>query len=87
MPSRPENAPRLFDLIRVADRAVLPAFYFALRNTLVADNITAATRIGMGGKKRYRVVTLKGEVVETSGSMTGGGRSERRCSFLFGQLS
>ncbi|EJD76188.1 SMC family domain-containing protein [Loa loa] len=74
----PENAPRLFDLIRVADPAVLPAFYFALRDTLIADDITAATRIGMGSKKRYRVVTLKGEVVETSGSMTGGGRSERR---------
>ncbi|VDK87007.1 unnamed protein product [Litomosoides sigmodontis] len=76
--STPENAPRLFDLIRVADPAVLPAFYFALRDTLVADDITTATRIGMGGTKRYRVVTLKGEVVETSGSMTGGGRSERR---------
>uniref|UniRef100_A0A1I8EQI3 Structural maintenance of chromosomes protein 4 n=2 Tax=Wuchereria bancrofti TaxID=6293 RepID=A0A1I8EQI3_WUCBA len=76
--STPENAPRLFDLIRVADPAVLPAFYFALRDTLIADDITTATRIGMGGSKRYRVVTLKGEVVETSGSMTGGGRSERR---------
>uniref|UniRef100_A0A915Q4C7 Structural maintenance of chromosomes protein n=1 Tax=Setaria digitata TaxID=48799 RepID=A0A915Q4C7_9BILA len=78
LPSTPENAPRLFDLIRVADPAVLPAFYFALRDTLLADDITTATRIGMGGMKRYRVVTLKGEVVETSGSMTGGGRSERR---------
>ncbi|VDK76121.1 unnamed protein product, partial [Onchocerca ochengi] len=76
--STPENAPRLFDLIRVADPAVLPAFYFALRDTLIVDDITTATRIGMGGMKRYRVVTLKGEVVETSGSMTGGGRSEQR---------
>lgn len=76
--STPENAPRLFDLIRVADPAVLPAFYFALRDTLVANDITTATRIGMGGSRRYRVVTLKGEVVETTGSMTGGGRSERR---------
>lgn len=83
----PENAPRLFDLIRVADPAVLPAFYFALRDTLVADDITTATRIGMGGTKRYRVVTLKGEVVETSGSMTGGGRSERRCSLLSFELT
>ncbi|VDO39723.1 unnamed protein product, partial [Onchocerca flexuosa] len=76
--STPENALRLFDLIRVADPAVLPAFYFALRDTLIVDDITTATRIGMGGMKRYRVVTLKGEVVETSGSMTGGGRSEQR---------
>lgn len=56
----------------------MPAFYYALRDTLVADDIVAATRIGMGGKERYRVVTLKGEVVETSGTMTGGGRSEKR---------
>ncbi|VDN42681.1 unnamed protein product, partial [Gongylonema pulchrum] len=76
--STPENAPRLFDLIRVTDPAVLPAFYFALRDTLIVDDITTATRIGIGGRQRYRVVTLKGEVVETSGSMTGGGRSERR---------
>ncbi|MCP9263316.1 Structural maintenance of chromosomes protein 4 [Dirofilaria immitis] len=76
--STPENVPRLFDLIRVADPAVLPAFYFALRDTLIVDDIMTATRIGMDGVKRYRVVTLKGEVVEASGSMTGGGRTERR---------
>uniref|UniRef100_A0A0M3HIB8 SMC hinge domain-containing protein n=1 Tax=Ascaris lumbricoides TaxID=6252 RepID=A0A0M3HIB8_ASCLU len=74
----PENVPRLFDLIRVADRAVLPAFYYALRDTLVADDIATATRVGVGGRERHRVVTLKGEVVEPSGTMTGGGRSEQR---------
>lgn len=35
----------MFDLIRVEDERVLPAFYFALRDTLVADDIDAATRI------------------------------------------
>uniref|UniRef100_A0A183UUA5 Structural maintenance of chromosomes protein n=1 Tax=Toxocara canis TaxID=6265 RepID=A0A183UUA5_TOXCA len=74
----PENVPRLFDLIRVADEAVLPAFYYALRDTLIAEDIAIATRIGVGGKERHRVVTLSGEVVEPSGTVTGGGRSEKR---------
>ncbi|VDD88634.1 unnamed protein product [Enterobius vermicularis] len=76
--STPEQVPRLFDLIRVADPNVLPAFYYALRETLVANDITTATRIGLEGAKRHRVVTLKGEVVEASGLMAGGGRAEKR---------
>lgn len=68
----------MFDLIRVADPNVLPAFYYALRETLVANDITTATRIGLEGAKRHRVVTLKGEVVEASGLMAGGGRAEKR---------
>uniref|UniRef100_A0A0N5AHP7 Structural maintenance of chromosomes protein n=1 Tax=Syphacia muris TaxID=451379 RepID=A0A0N5AHP7_9BILA len=76
--STPEQVPRLFDLITVTDPKVLPAFYYALRETLVANDIATATRVGLGGAKRYRVVTLKGEVVEASGLMSGGGRSERR---------
>ncbi|GFO49904.1 structural maintenance of chromosomes protein [Plakobranchus ocellatus] len=62
----PENIPRLFDLVRVKDEAVKTCFYFALRNTLVAKDIDQATRIGYG-KTRYRVVTLKGELIELSG--------------------
>jgi len=42
---RPEGVPRMYDLIRVEDERVLPAFYYALRDTLVADDIDAATRI------------------------------------------
>uniref|UniRef100_A0A1A9X0Q7 Structural maintenance of chromosomes protein n=1 Tax=Glossina brevipalpis TaxID=37001 RepID=A0A1A9X0Q7_9MUSC len=73
----PENAPRLYDLIRVEDERVLPAFYFALRNTLVANDLEQGTRIAYG-VKRYRVVTLKGDVIETSGTMSGGGRTQIR---------
>lgn len=62
----PENVHRLFDLIRVEDDRVSPAFYYALRNTLVADNLEQATRIAYGAE-RHRVVTLKGELIETSG--------------------
>lgn len=72
----PENVHRLYDLIRVEDKRVLPAFYFALHETLVANDIDQATRIAYGSV-RYRTVTLKGELIETSGSMSGGGRPIR----------
>ncbi|KAK4337374.1 hypothetical protein RND71_043331 [Anisodus tanguticus] len=73
----PENVPRLFDLVQVQEECVRPAFYFALRDTLVADDLEIATRIGLGKSskgKRWRVVTLDGKLVETSGAMTAGGR-------------
>ncbi|XP_055593544.1 structural maintenance of chromosomes protein 4 [Uranotaenia lowii] len=73
----PENVHRLFDLVRVEDERVLPAFYFALRDTLVADNLDQGQRIAYGAR-RYRVVTLNGDVIETSGTMSGGGRSMQR---------
>lgn len=71
--STPENVPRLFDLVHVKDDAVLPAFYFALRDTLVSNNLDQATRIGLQGSARYRVVTLKGELIDLAGTMSGGG--------------
>lgn len=69
----PENIPRLFDMVKVQDEAVLPAFYFALRNTLVADHLEQATRLAFQKDKRWRVVTLQGQIIEQSGTMTGGG--------------
>ncbi|OXU23774.1 hypothetical protein TSAR_003018 [Trichomalopsis sarcophagae] len=73
----PENVHRLFDLINVEDERVLPAFYYALQNTLVANDIDQASRIAYGAQ-RHRVVTLKGELIETSGTMSGGGRQVAR---------
>ena len=42
---RPENVPRLYDLVRVKDDNIRTAFFFALRNTLVADDLKQATNI------------------------------------------
>lgn len=69
----PENVPRLVDLIKVNNEDLLTAFYYSLRNTLVADNLEQASRIAYG-QQRNRVVTLKGEIIEVSGTMSGGGR-------------
>uniref|UniRef100_A0A665U747 Structural maintenance of chromosomes protein n=1 Tax=Echeneis naucrates TaxID=173247 RepID=A0A665U747_ECHNA len=70
----PENSPRLFDMVRVKDESVRPAFYFALRDTLVAQDMEQATRMAFQKDKRWRVVTLKGQIIEMAGTMTGGGR-------------
>ncbi|NXM70322.1 SMC4 protein, partial [Serilophus lunatus] len=69
----PENTPRLFDLVKVQDKNILLAFYFALRDTLVTKNLEEATRVAFQGDKRWRVVTLQGQIIEMSGTMTGGG--------------
>uniref|UniRef100_A0A1A7YGY2 Structural maintenance of chromosomes protein n=1 Tax=Iconisemion striatum TaxID=60296 RepID=A0A1A7YGY2_9TELE len=70
----PEDSPRLFDMVRVNDEGVKPAFYFALRDTLVAQDMEQATRMAFQKDRRWRVVTLKGQIIEMAGTMTGGGR-------------
>ncbi|XP_061734094.1 LOW QUALITY PROTEIN: structural maintenance of chromosomes protein 4 [Nerophis ophidion] len=70
----PEDSPRLFDMVRMNDESVRPAFYFALRDTLVAQDMEQATRMAFQRDRRWRVVTLKGQIIEMAGTMTGGGR-------------
>lgn len=76
--STPEGAPRLVDLIKPSKPEYKVAFYFALRDTLVADDLDQATRIGLKGRTRWRVVTLQGGLIDTSGTMSGGGHSVAR---------
>ncbi|KAK7754425.1 Structural maintenance of chromosomes protein 4 [Diatrype stigma] len=73
----PENAPRLFDLITAKDDKFRPAFYHALQDTLVAKDLAQANRIAYGAK-RWRVVTLAGELIDKSGTMSGGGTTARK---------
>ncbi|CAE7484583.1 SMC4 [Symbiodinium natans] len=49
------------------------AFFFAVGNTLVAKDLEQATRIGLQGRTRHRVVTLAGGLIDASGTMSGGG--------------
>lgn len=63
----PENSPRLFDMVRVKDDSVRTAFYFALRDTLVAQDMDQATRMAFQRDRRWRVVTLKGQIIEMAG--------------------
>ncbi|KAL3899166.1 MAG: hypothetical protein SGCHY_002240 [Lobulomycetales sp.] len=74
----PESVPRLFDLIQPRDDEdgvdFCPAFYHVCRDTLVASDLAHARRVAFGGSsKRWRVVTLDGQVIDASGTMSGGG--------------
>ncbi|XP_038218077.1 structural maintenance of chromosomes protein 4 [Zerene cesonia] len=73
----PENAPRLFDLVRVGEARARAAFYYALRDTLVARGLEQAARVAYGAA-RHRVVTLAGDVIEIAGTMSGGGKTVSR---------
>ncbi|CAK7214263.1 Structural maintenance of chromosomes protein 4 [Sporothrix eucalyptigena] len=73
----PEDAPRLFDLIKAKEDRFRPAFYHALQDTLVATDLAQANRIAYGAK-RWRVVTLDGELIDKSGTMSGGGSTVKR---------
>ncbi|XP_031093373.1 structural maintenance of chromosomes protein 4 [Ipomoea triloba] len=74
----PEGVPRLFDLVKVQDERLKLAFFAALGNTVVANDIDQATRIAYGGNKEFRrVVTLDGALFEKSGTMSGGGNKPR----------
>ena len=44
---RPQNVPRLFDLVVPKDPKYSTAFYFALRDMLIADTLDQATKIGL----------------------------------------
>lgn len=68
----PEDAPRLFDLVTTKDERFRPAFYSVMQNTIVANTLEQANRVAYGAK-RWRVVTLNGQLIDKSGTMSGGG--------------
>ncbi|EPZ35653.1 RecF/RecN/SMC domain-containing protein, partial [Rozella allomycis CSF55] len=69
----PMNSKRLFDLIKPKDEVYLKAFYLALGETLVTDNLNNANKIAFNSGKRYKVVTLDGKIIDSCGTLTGGG--------------
>ena len=75
----PSDVQRLFDLVTVKNPALRIAFYFGLRNTLVVKNLDQATKIVYkNGKAMWRVVALNGSLIDTSGTMSGGGNKVRK---------
>ncbi|GIU69560.1 MAG: hypothetical protein KatS3mg002_0796 [Candidatus Woesearchaeota archaeon] len=53
-------------------------FSYVFENTLVVDDIETARKIGIGN---YRMVTITGDLVETSGAMQGGFRQKTGLGF------
>ena len=51
---------RLFDVVRIREDALRVAFFYALGNTVVANDLEQASRIAYGGDRRWsRVVTIQ----------------------------
>ncbi|KAL7542434.1 hypothetical protein ACHAXR_011785 [Thalassiosira sp. AJA248-18] len=74
----PEGAPRLFDLINPGHVSITAALFLAVSNTLVAPDLETATRWAYDFGKRWRVVTIDGKLIETSGTMSGGGKNVQK---------
>ena len=53
-----------------------------LGNTLVCDNIYHATAIARKYRSAFRIVTLDGDIVSTSGAMTGGSKKQESGNLL-----
>ena len=55
---------------------------YLLGNTLVCDNIENATQISRRYPRAFKIVTLDGDVINSSGSMTGGSRKDNAGNLL-----
>ena len=83
----PEGSNRLFDLLKISHDELRPAFYYAFRNTVVADDLDQASRIAYGNDKRWkRVVTLDGQLIESTGTISGGGSKPRGGRICIGSV-
>jgi len=72
----PQGSQRLFDLVTTQSDDLNVAFYYTLRDTLVVKDQATANKVafaGEGGKPIFKVVTVDGSMIETSGTMAGGG--------------
>lgn len=65
------NVRRFIDLIKFKNEKYKICFYFALKETLLANTLEEAHTIGYTHKRR--VVTMNGELIENDGRMCGGG--------------
>lgn len=69
------------DLVRF-DKKFLPAIEYVLGSTIIVDNIDTAKRI-----RGFRIVTLDGDMVETSGAMIGGFYKKMQGKEFAGRIS
>lgn len=72
---RGQDGNRLFDLLTIPNPQNRTALYFSLRDTLVCRTLEEARRMAYKPTRKNRVVTLAGELIESTGSITGGGRA------------
>ncbi|MGN0803969.1 MAG: chromosome segregation protein SMC [Candidatus Coproplasma sp.] len=69
------------DLVKY-DKSFDNVVQYVLGNTLVCDTIANATVIAKRFPRAFKIVTLDGDVISTSGAMTGGSRRENSANLL-----
>ncbi|MCD8200676.1 MAG: chromosome segregation protein SMC [Clostridia bacterium] len=69
------------DLVKY-DKKYENIIHFLLGNTLVCDNLVSATIISRAYPRSFKIVTLEGDLIESSGAMTGGSRRENTTNLL-----
>ncbi len=72
---------RAVDLIHFAPKYQVVANYL-LGNTVVADTLGHAAAVSRAGRHQLRLVTLDGQLINASGSMTGGANRKQRRGLL-----
>jgi structural maintenance of chromosome 4 len=70
----PPLSHRLFDLITPDSDDAKLAFYHALQDTLVCEDLETASSLAFGKQKRWRVVTTSGALFDFAGTISGGGQ-------------
>lgn len=84
----PEGARRMIDLVTPSDPSLQLVFYMAVRDTLVSKDLESAVAIAyQGGKAMWRVVSTDGNLIDISGSMSGGGKSAKSGGMLLSGAS
>eukprot|EP01053_Blabericola_migrator_P003326 Blabericola_migrator_1__3325@NODE_197_length_11501_cov_283_066206_g170_i0_p3_GENE_NODE_197_length_11501_cov_283_066206_g170_i0NODE_197_length_11501_cov_283_066206_g170_i0_p3_ORF_typecomplete_len716_score201_18SMC_N/PF02463_19/8e02SMC_N/PF02463_19/1_4e43DUF3584/PF12128_8/8_1e07AAA_13/PF13166_6/17AAA_13/PF13166_6/35SbcCD_C/PF13558_6/2_2e03SbcCD_C/PF13558_6/0_0019FlaC_arch/PF05377_11/2_5e03FlaC_arch/PF05377_11/72FlaC_arch/PF05377_11/0_034FlaC_arch/PF05377_11/0_069FlaC_arch/PF05377_11/5_1e03FlaC_arc len=69
----PRGSIPLISLIEEADEETMIMYFTRVRDTLLVEgSLDEARRVHRDGDKRWRVVTLKGELIEKFGTMSGG---------------
>lgn len=69
------------DLVKY-DKKYENVIRYLLGNTLVCDNIESATQVSKRYPRAFKIVTLDGDVINSSGSMTGGSRKDNAGNLL-----
>ena len=69
------------DLVKY-DKKYENVIHNLLGNTLVCEDIACATVIARRYPRSFKIVTLDGDIIATSGSMTGGSRRENSANLL-----
>ena len=68
--SPPSQTKLIIDLIQCSDSDARNILKWALGNTLVTNELDVAMKVAYYDERKYRVITTKGEFIDSSGTMT-----------------